>query len=47
MLKIVMARGRRLKKGSGELEARKQNVVPSKLKPREQNVAPSKLKIDE
>jgi hypothetical protein len=27
MLKVVMARGRRLKKGGGDLEVRKQNVV--------------------
>jgi len=30
MLKVVMARGRRLKKGHGDLEAHKQNVVSSK-----------------
>ncbi len=29
MLKVVMARGRRLKKGGGDLEAQKQNVVSS------------------
>jgi hypothetical protein len=59
MLKVVMARGRRLKKGGGDLEVHKQNVALSKqtigkqnvdpLQPRlgEQNVAPSKLRIDE
>jgi hypothetical protein len=56
MLKVVMARGRRLKKSGGDLEVQKQNVdplqprikeqniVPSKSRPREQNVAPSELK---
>jgi hypothetical protein len=29
MLKVVMARRRRLKKGGGDLEAHKQNVVSS------------------
>jgi len=27
MLKVVMAKGRRLKKGGGDLEAQKQNVL--------------------
>jgi hypothetical protein len=30
MLKVVMARGRRLKKGGDDLEAHKQNVISSK-----------------
>jgi hypothetical protein len=30
MLKVVMARGKRLKKGRGDLEVHKQNVVSSK-----------------
>jgi hypothetical protein len=47
MLKVVMVRGRRLKKGVGDFKAHKQNVPPSKLKPGEQNVVPSKLRIDE
>ncbi len=29
MLKVIMARGRRLKRGGGDLEAHKQNVVSS------------------
>jgi hypothetical protein len=29
MLKVVMARGRKLKKGGGDLEAHKQNVASS------------------
>jgi hypothetical protein len=29
MLKVVMAKGRRLKKGGGDLEAQKQNATPS------------------
>jgi hypothetical protein len=29
MLKVVMARGKRLKKGGGDLEAQKQNVISS------------------
>jgi hypothetical protein len=32
MLKVVMARGRRLKKGGGDLEVQKQNVFPSELR---------------
>jgi hypothetical protein len=59
MLKVVMVRGRRLKKGGGDLEIHKQNVaslkqtiskqnvVPLKLKPKEQNVTPSKLRPEE
>jgi hypothetical protein len=59
MLKVVMARGRRLKKGGGDLEAQKQNVASLEpitkkqnvdaLQPRlqEQNVVPSKLKHGE
>jgi hypothetical protein len=59
MLEVVMARGRRLKKGGGDLEVKKQNVVSSKhtigkqnvdplqLGFGEQNVAPSELKINE
>ncbi len=59
MLKVVMAKGRRLKKGGVDLEVHKQNVVSSKqtirkqnvdpLQPRlgEQNVVPSKLKLGE
>jgi hypothetical protein len=58
MLKVVMARGKKLKKG-GDLEAHKQNVVSSKqtigkqnvdpLQPGlgEKNVAPSKLRLRE
>jgi len=54
-----MARGQRLKKGGGDLEVHKQNVVSSKqtigkenvdplwLRLWEQNVASSKLRIDE
>jgi hypothetical protein len=30
MLKVVMAKGRKLKKGGGDLEVHKQNVVSSK-----------------
>jgi len=30
MLKVVMAKGKRLKKGRGDLEVHKQNVVSSK-----------------
>jgi hypothetical protein len=29
MLKVIMARGRRLKKGGGDLEAHKKNVASS------------------
>ncbi len=37
-----MAKGRKLKKVIGDLEAQKQNVISSKLIIREQNVVPSK-----
>jgi len=59
MLKVVMAKGRRLKKGGDDLEAHKQNVAsleqiigkqnvdPLQLGLGEQNVVPSKLRIDE
>jgi len=58
MLKVIMVKGKRLKK-VGDLEAqkknvtslehtiRKQNVTSSEFTPGEQNVAPSKLRIDE
>jgi len=39
MLKVVVARGRILKKG-GDLEVQKQNVDPLQLRLREQNVVP-------
>ncbi len=59
MLKVVMARGKRLKKGGGDLEIRKQNVaslkqgiteqiIASSNQPiREQDVVPSKLRPKE
>jgi hypothetical protein len=47
MLKVVMAKGRRLKKGGGDLEVQKQNVVSSKKTIKEQNVVALELKIDE
>jgi hypothetical protein len=31
MLKVVMVKGRKLKKGGGDLEAHKQNVTSSKI----------------
>ncbi len=40
MLKVVMARGRILKKSGGDLEAQKQNVDSSKLTIGKQNVEP-------
>jgi len=43
MLKVVMARGRRLKKGGGNLEVHKQNVTSLEQTIGEQNVVPSKL----
>jgi hypothetical protein len=43
MLKVVMAKGRRLKKGDGDLEVHKQNVASSKQTIGEENVVPSKL----
>ncbi len=41
MLKVVMARGMRLKKGGGDLEVHKQNVVSSKQTIAEENVSSS------
>jgi hypothetical protein len=38
MLKVVMARGRRLKKGGGDLEVHKQNVASLEQTIVEQNV---------
>jgi hypothetical protein len=42
MLKIIIARGRRLKKSGGDLEVHKQNVASLKRTIVEQNVASSK-----
>jgi hypothetical protein len=47
MFRVIMAKGRKLKKVIGDLEAQKQNVISSKLTIREQNVVPSKLGVDE
>jgi hypothetical protein len=59
MLKVVMAKGRRTKKGGGDLEAdwqnvvsveqiiKKQNVDPLQSRFGEQNVAPSELRPKE
>jgi hypothetical protein len=47
MLKVVMTRGKRLKKGDGDLEVHKQNVASLEQTIGKQNVAPSKLRIDE
>jgi hypothetical protein len=41
MLKVVMARGRRLKKGGGDLEVHMQNVTSSEQTVGEQNVVAS------
>jgi hypothetical protein len=40
MLKVVMARGRRLKKGGGDLEVHKQKVTSSKQIFKKENVDP-------
>ncbi len=40
MLKVVMARGRKLKKGGGDLEVHKQNVASSEQIIEKQNVDP-------
>ncbi len=44
MLKVGMAKGRRLKKG-GDLEAQKKNVASSKQTTRNQNINPLQLKL--
>jgi hypothetical protein len=47
MLKVVMAIRRRLKKGGGDLEAHKKNVVSSEKTIRKQNVDPLQLGLGE
>jgi hypothetical protein len=42
-----MVRGRRLKKGGGDLEFQKQNVASSKLTIGKQNVDPSQPRLGE
>jgi len=41
MLKVIMVRGRKLKKNGGDLEVQKQNVDPLQLGLGEQNVVSS------
>jgi hypothetical protein len=40
MLKVIMAKGRRLKKGGGDFKAHKQNVASSEQTIGKQNVDP-------
>jgi hypothetical protein len=47
MCKVIMAKGRRLKKVGGDLEAQKQNVISSKCIIGEQNVVPLEPRVDE
>jgi hypothetical protein len=47
MLKVVMAKGKKLKKGRGDLEVHKQNVVSLKHTIIEQNVVSLKHTIIE
>jgi len=47
ILKVVMVRGRRLKKGCGDLEFQKQNVTSSELTIGKQNVDPSQPRLGE
>ncbi len=47
MLKVIMAKGRKLKKGGGDLEAQKQDVVSLEPMIVKQNVDPSQLKFGE
>jgi len=47
MSKVIMARGRRLKKGGGDLEVHKQNVVSFKQTIGEKNVIPLELRHEE
>ncbi len=44
MLKVVMVKGKTLKKGGDDLEVHKQKFISSKQTIGEQNVVPSKLK---
>ncbi len=47
MSKVIMAKGRKLKKGGGDLEAHKQDVVSLEPMIGKQNVDPSQLKLGE
>jgi hypothetical protein len=47
MFRVIMAKGRRLKKVCGGLEAQKQNVISSEPTIGEQNVVPLELGVDE
>jgi hypothetical protein len=47
MFKVVMFRGRRLKKLGGDMEGQKQNVASLELTIGEQNVAPLQPKLEE
>jgi hypothetical protein len=47
MFKVIMVKGRKLKKVGGDLEVYKQNDISSKPIIREQNVTPSKPEVDE
>jgi hypothetical protein len=47
MFKVIMVKGRKLKKVGGDLEVYKQNDISSKPIIREQNVTPSKPGVDE
>ncbi len=42
-----MAKGKRLKKVGGDLEAQKQNIISSEPIIEEQNVVPLELRVDE
>jgi len=47
MLKVVIARGRRLRKGGDDLEAHKQNVVSLEQTIEKQNVDPLQPRLGE
>jgi hypothetical protein len=46
MFRVIMAKGRRLKKVGGDLKVQKRNVALSKLTIGKNNVVPSELKVD-
>jgi hypothetical protein len=47
MFKVIMTKGRRLKKANGDFEVHKKIVISSTLTIREQNVDPLEPRVDE
>ncbi len=47
MFRVIMDKGRKLKKVGGDLEVHKQNVISLELTIKEQNVVPLEPRVDE